>query len=96
MFYVLLHVIYWTQCLIDTKDLHSRHVPIVTLVCIYSVGYKNNNNYYYYYYYPILTNSCDVFTDIKESKNAKFYENYCSVHSAVIGGLKVRHTNRQT
>ena len=80
VFYVLLHVICWTQCLINAKDLHSRNVPILTLVCMYSVGYNinnNNNNYYYL----IFTSSCLLI--LKKVKNVKSHENYCSLYSAV-------------
>jgi len=81
MFYVLLHVIYWTQCLINAKDLHSRLVPILTVVCVYSVGCNSNNNNNNRCY-PILTSSClQILTNVK---NVKSYENYCRVYSAVI------------
>jgi len=90
-FYVLLHFIYCMQCLINAKDLHSRHIPIITLVCIYNVCNNNKNNKNNNYYL-ILTSCCIQI--LKEVKNVKLYENYCSVYSAVTLVLKDRQTNR--
>ena len=65
-FYMLLHVIAMLSLINTLSKIYTQDLPKLTAVCIYSVGYYYY--YYYYYYYPIVSTSCNVFTDISESE----------------------------